>query len=498
MSGPASAVPEDVLFAFEALRNLVTSCPDWAKRLDDLSGQIDQRQTDLAQFAELQSPCKTSLRKHSSTESLKPKDDSEAHPGADGGTSPENAVAVCTSDLANATARKDPSLINEANSPTSSAVERQRPQVAAAATAKARAALRRTQLGKKCGSATESMLTGDGPALAGKYRSESLVIVYYDSYVQSFFEEVVKFVSASRNLMRKAKMAAKVAQIKRMAELEMPDDEGSEGSDDGFGNGTAQFLPPQLSPSATQPNVVAEANGEKVIVADAGSENGKANRISMATPQRTSFPQTNSNGNSIPSPMLPGPFRPSMAAWPSISSYGRKNDTKQQPSVLDELDKGLECVQSMCEHAAHQFLRGGDCADEIVKLKERLTVTKAIADKELQLMLEGDQDGALKKLLVEDVSARNSTYRPQVMRRDMAVSSGPSPRLKTNLASGRGGTATATVAPIVTGAVPALGTGESLEVDEGIGGNELEADKTPPKVQFRSTLAMGSQVADRL
>jgi hypothetical protein len=43
-----------------------------------------------------------------------------------------------------------------------------------------------------------------------KYRTRSMIVVYYDSYVQVFFEDLIVFVSASRNMMRKAKMAAKV------------------------------------------------------------------------------------------------------------------------------------------------------------------------------------------------------------------------------------------------------------------------------------------------
>ncbi len=61
-----------------------------------------------------------------------------------------------------------------------------------------------------------------------------MIIVYYDSYVETFFEELIKFVSGSRNFMRKAKMAAKVAQIKRMAERELTD--GGDGGEPSYPN----------------------------------------------------------------------------------------------------------------------------------------------------------------------------------------------------------------------------------------------------------------------
>ena len=62
-----------------------------------------------------------------------------------------------------------------------------------------------------------------------KYRSRN--IVYYDSYVQLFFEDFVKFVSTSRNKIRKPKMAAKVARIKRLAELERLEESDKEGAE---------------------------------------------------------------------------------------------------------------------------------------------------------------------------------------------------------------------------------------------------------------------------
>lgn len=510
----ASSVPEDVQFALETLHNLTIHCPNWAKRLDELSDQIDQRQIDLARFAEQQSPCHKSLRNRGSTESLKPKDDGEAHPGADGRLSPEDAPAAqgdCngTPGLANTATQNGTSSPNEANSPTSSGVERQKTQVAAAATAKARAALRRSQLGKRRNSATESMLTGDGPALASKYRSKSLVIVYYDSYVQSFFEEVVKFVSASRNLMRKAKMAAKVAEIKRMAELEMPED-SSEGSDEDFGNGIASLCPPQLSPPVEQPDVAAEMNGQGLDnTADTESDhcaaktklvNGNANNTTPTsfTLNRISTSQNNGKGSSIPSPLLSGPFRPSMAAWSSLSQNGKHAETKQNPSILDELDKSLELIQSMCEHAAHQFLRYGDCSDEIVNIKERMMMTKATSDKELQLILENDIDGSLKTVMAEGGPVRGRTYRPQIMRRDV-VSNGAaaSPSLKTGFISPASGNGQVNGASDAKGSAFEIRSAPALEVDEEIGGDAAQKEKDPPKFEFRSTRAMGPRVVNR-
>ncbi|CEJ80367.1 hypothetical protein VHEMI00552 [[Torrubiella] hemipterigena] len=45
--------------------------------------------------------------------------------------------------------------------------------------------------------------------------------VHYDGDVQALFSELVRYVSTSRGLMRRAKMASKVAQIKRLAEFDL-------------------------------------------------------------------------------------------------------------------------------------------------------------------------------------------------------------------------------------------------------------------------------------
>lgn len=55
-------------------------------------------------------------------------------------------------------------------------------------------------------------------------------IIYYDGAVQGLFDELVRFVSTNRNMIRRAKMASRVAHIKRLAELGMKDEGGKAGS----------------------------------------------------------------------------------------------------------------------------------------------------------------------------------------------------------------------------------------------------------------------------
>lgn len=512
--------------AIEALTNLKEHCPDWAKRLDELSGQIEQRQLDLAEVAEQQStgyldpngrPQSTkSVRNRGSTQSLKPNDDGEAHPQASGRVFPvENKNAAHEARRASVVSKggidrphKEQDSSNGKPPLSPSSVEGQTNQVIAIASAQARAALRRTQISKKRAAAAESMLSAEG-VTPSKYRNRNLVMVYYDSYVQSFFEELVKFVSASRNLMRKAKMAAKVAQIKKMAELEVPDD-GSSIEEEPVCNGSASpgTVPPQLA----SPNDTLQAitdgmkedlpGGNEATQADATQSTPDQNlnigpssalnpcqsphaRLSIATNGHG-----NGNGHKLPSqPLKPSSIpaaRPKLGGgYSTFSSFGLGDP--QQPDVFDELDKSLESVQSMCEHAAHQFLRDGDCSDEVVKIKDRLGGTKASAEKEIQRML--DQDDTLKAKLIE-APIRPRSYRPQSMRRGASLASasptavrgsGEGPRITSGGFDGN--KLTPDPEPNPFGASDGV-----LEVDDGSDDGEQE----PPKLQYRSTRAMGA------
>jgi hypothetical protein len=184
-----------------------------------------------------------------------------------------------------------------------------------------------------------------------------MVMVYYDSYVQSFFEELVKFVSAQRNLMRKAKMAAKVAQIRRLAELEMPEDDDDDDSSELKPGNT--FLAPGLGIPA--PN--SRPDGPEAL--------------------RLQYLGARPLGGALRNPALG--LMPARGMRPSVLTGGL-GLFNEKGDIWDELDKGLEYVQGMCEHAAHQFLRDGDCNEEIEKIKSRLVKVKVSATNEKERM----------------------------------------------------------------------------------------------------------------
>ncbi|EQK98480.1 hypothetical protein OCS_05807 [Ophiocordyceps sinensis CO18] len=244
--------------AIDALKTLVNKIPDWLKRLDDLSGQIDRRQADLAAVNTQQprSAGARSLRNKGSAESLKPKDDGPLDAGFDNAPLPDR---------------------------------------------------------------TEYAPYSHGP-----------VTVQAEQTSSGFFDELVRFTSSSRNLLRKARMAAKVAQIKRLAELEMQDDDNGSGDDR-----TASDSLPSLRYMSTR-------------------------RLGVMSAIR----------------------RPELG--------GAGDD--QPLDVFECLDKSLEFMQSTCEHGAHQFLREADCGDEIKKIQARMTEVLKAAEKEMERVQREDPE----------------------------------------------------------------------------------------------------------
>jgi hypothetical protein len=153
--------------------------------------------------------------------------------------------------------------------------------------------------------------------------------------------------------------------------------------------------------------------------------------------------------------------------------------------VYDELDRGLEYVQSMCEHAAHQFLRDGDCAEEVANIKRRLAETKELADKEMARVTSQGGGGSVSgEEGVDGVAGgggvRGRSYRPQSMRRDGVKSPGS--------ASASASASAAAAAAAASAAVIAAAT-EPLEVDEGV--EDVDGgDAELPRLVYKSTRQM--------
>ncbi|KAJ1331724.1 ankyrin repeat and SOCS box protein 17 [Microdochium nivale] len=358
----------------DALITLVENIPNWLKRLDELGDQIDQRQADLAKLAATSSQASSrSLKNQGSTESIRPVgDDAEPTESKTAPSGTGNDNTVCHS-------------IRHTKS--ASVTQRETREVAATAQRRARAVVHRKEK-------TESMLSADD--VARKYHSKTMIIVYYDSWVQSFFEELVKFVSASRNVMRKAKMAAKVAEIKRMAELEFPDsDEDEDDNDDKVLVAGDSITPANSKLTASNDAEEDEDDSPEAIKQRflRARNTGPVGRFALSRPGPA------------------GASRPAMGAGRGLAGA---QTAPPGADIYDQLDKGLEVVQSACEQAAHQFLREGDCAQQVSKIKARLASTAECATKELGRS-EKDCDTSTKEL---DVEVKPRVYRRAVVRHD--------------------------------------------------------------------------------
>lgn len=215
--------------AIDALRYLTGDIPDWHRRLDDLAGQIDRRQAELAAVGGEQPNASSarSLRNKGSSESLRPKDDGPMQTNTDSIPIPSTQFEETPLDDIPAPAVPFPSSLENCAAPHKHARE----AVLASHSAAGCPPRRRRRF--------SSMASVDGPPTT--YQTRCSIIVYYDKYVQAFFDELVHFFSTGQSLVRKARMAAKIAQITRLAEMEMPDDDSNTGDDNNIYDGLPSF-----------------------------------------------------------------------------------------------------------------------------------------------------------------------------------------------------------------------------------------------------------------
>lgn len=237
--------------ANSSLSFITENSADWIRRLDDLTGQIASRQAELSEL-----DARPLRQKHGSTESLRPRDDGEGENGAG---------------------------MEQQTSPVSPGAARQ---------------YQAQQLRRKRKTSASITTNGSGTS---KYRTRSMIIVYYDSAVQEAFEGIVRNIGTARNNIRRGKMATA---MQRMAV--------------------------RVEDNNTDPQ-------------------RKDNLRSQLTYTRTS----RSRGG-------------------------------EEKSVHDQIDAGLDFSQGQCERAAHQFLRDGDCTEEILSIRNKMEEITVLAAKELE------------------------------------------------------------------------------------------------------------------
>lgn len=254
------AAPVDALTSFTYLSDNI---PDWLTKLDALAAQVTEqhsRFTRLTQFSDI----KLTRKKHDSTESLRPKDRDDDLGGEDAPIPPKPL---------------------ELSSP--------RPD---------------NSIGiKDIGRKRKSVSTVSDASGPQRYRTRSMLIVYYDSAIQEAFESLVRMIASGRNNLRKGKTAASF----------------------------------------------------KVRMASLGMVDGPfAGDFSMLSPKKI------------------------------LSKPNRQESNPPLFPAFDDADKDLEAAQSLCEVAAHQFLRDGDCNEEILRAKERFTSCLKLAQQEMEKIKE--------------------------------------------------------------------------------------------------------------
>ncbi|KAL8962632.1 MAG: hypothetical protein Q9183_005127, partial [Haloplaca sp. 2 TL-2023] len=178
-------MPEPV-DALKSFIHLTENIPDWFLKLDELAIQVAEQHSRFARLSQTQFTEIRLSKKHDSTESLRPPKDDVEEP--DNPNLAETSVPPQSIPQTSHPVTKEPLVVKD--------IRRKR----------------------KSGSADLS--DASGPQ---RYRTRSMVIVYYDSAIQEGFETLVRGIAGARNILRKGKTAASFKA--RMASMGMGTDD---------------------------------------------------------------------------------------------------------------------------------------------------------------------------------------------------------------------------------------------------------------------------------
>lgn len=310
--------------ALTSFTHLTENIPDWMIKLEDLAAQVLEQHSRFTKLTHL-TQLKLSRRKRGSTESLRPKDDGDIN----------QTTAVPVNDNSSS---GDPGILNSNLD-----------------SAKAIGDVKRK---RKCS-------TVSGASGIRRYRTRSMIIVYYDSAIQDAFESLVRHIASARNNLRKGKTAA----------------------------------------------------------------NFKARMIALGMEENPFVP---GDFAMLGSRVMPGP-RSSRTDKPSLPSV-KATKPAERVTRFEEADRELEAAQSLCEVAAHQFLRDGDCTEEIQGTRLRFESCLRMAQQEVDLLRreqekteepeepEEPKTPKLEEPKKEDILAEQSTSRVVTLNEKMDLS----------------------------------------------------------------------------
>ncbi|KAI9894885.1 MAG: hypothetical protein M1814_000105 [Vezdaea aestivalis] len=187
--------PKPIMDALASMTWVRTHLPAWLVSLDQLLFKIDARQVELAQLADsTASTAPRSVRPQGSTESLRPAaDDGPAYLAPD----TDDIPPLPTPPTPVSSSSSSPPLSRTALSPTSGG------QASPSA-----AVIKEQQANRRKRRPAPSITSAH--SAAPKYRTRSMIIVYYDSQVEDAFEALVRDVATARNNIRKGKTAARM------------------------------------------------------------------------------------------------------------------------------------------------------------------------------------------------------------------------------------------------------------------------------------------------
>ncbi|KAL8800334.1 MAG: hypothetical protein Q9182_005261 [Xanthomendoza sp. 2 TL-2023] len=260
----------EAMDTLKSFTHLADSIPLWLSKLDQLAVQVADQHSRFARISQTDFTGFRLAKKHDSTESLRPPKD-DVPP-------PDPPMLAETSLQPKPTEIPPTSQPNPTHTPLTKEIRRKRKPA--------------------------SNLSGASGAQ--RYRTRTMIIVYYDSAIQEAFESLVRDIASARNNLRKGKTAASFKA--RMLSMGMGDDDNDDDDNDTY---------PILNP--------------KLI----------AKRI----------------------PRIPPPD-----ASPNF----------------DQADGDLEAAQNLCEVAAHQFLRDGDCEEELEGTRKRFEDCLKVATEQVE------------------------------------------------------------------------------------------------------------------
>lgn len=299
--------------ALSSFTHLTDNIPDWLTKLEDLAAQVVEQHSRFTKLTHL-TQLKLSRRKRGSTESLRPNDEGAIYqtttvPVNDNSSSGDAGLLSSNVDGANATGD----------------VKRKR----------------------KCS-------TVSGASGIRRYRTRSMIIVYYDSAIQDAFESLVRHIASARNNLRKGKTAATFKA--RMIALGMEEN---------------PFVPGDFA---------------------------------MLSSRAMPVPRSSRTGK----PILP----PSKVAKPP-----------ERVPAFEEADKDLEAAQNLCEVAAHQFLRDGDCTEEIQGTRLKFESCLRTAQQEVELLRREQQ--------MPEEPMEPTTSKPEEPKKEAIPVGQPTPKMTT-------------------------------------------------------------------